>query len=137
MLPPALPTHTHADTCTVHRDHTRATTVLATMWDATSTHDTQLVIREAGCEEVRLSAHRAVLAAASRPFRSMLCGGLREQSAADVELREVDGASMRSLLLFVVLPAPASPPIRRRVRCLNDEDMTPIKDRQQGWGRYF
>lgn len=106
--PPLVLETTDSDAATVRSEHEAASAILSAMWEATLTHDTRLVIREAGCEDVHLSAHRAVLAAASRPFRSMLSGGggyacpcSRLPGATDVELREVSAVSMRSLLRFI------------------------------------
>ena len=105
--PPLVLETTDSDAATVRREHEGASAILSAMWMATSTHDTRLVIREAGCEDVPLSAHRAVLAAASRPFRMMLSGGgyacpcSKLPGATDVILWEVSAVSMRSLLMFI------------------------------------
>ena len=48
-----------------------------------------------------IPAHRAILAARSSVFRTMLCGTMRESTQQQVRIGEVDELSMRSLLEFM------------------------------------
>ena len=86
----------------VQRSDQGATSVLSAMWDQLDeTHDVQLLVSEDG-EDVLLCAHRAVLAASSRYFKSLLCGGCKERAwRSTVPLHDVGARSVRSLLLFV------------------------------------
>ena len=86
----------------VQRSDQGATSVLSAMWDQLDeTHDVQLLVSEDG-EDVLLCAHRAVLAASSRYFKSLLCGGCKEREwRSTVPLHDVNARSVRSLLLFV------------------------------------
>ena len=88
----------------VLREASAATRTLAAMFDQKALMDCRLVVYEkAGSEAVVLHAHRAVLAASSRPFHSMLLGELREASSANNELtlHEVSPARLAELLQFV------------------------------------
>ena len=85
----------------VQRSDRGATSVLSAMWDQLDeTHDVQLLVKEDG-EDVLLCAHRAVLAASSRYFKSLLCGGCKERERSTVPLHDVGARSVRSLLLFI------------------------------------
>ena len=72
------------------------------MWDQKELMDCKLFVHEQETVAV-LHAHRAVLAAISRPFHSMLLGELRERSSAENELalHEVSAARLAELLKFV------------------------------------
>lgn len=65
--------------------------------------DCRLVLHEQpGAEPVVLQAHRAVLAATSRPFRSMLLGyAWKEREAVELHLHECSPARVAELLRFV------------------------------------
>ena len=89
------------DSASVQRSDRGATSLLSAMWAMLpETHDVQLLISEAG-EDVLLCAHRAVLAASSRYFKSLLCGECKERATATVPLHDVSARSVRGLLRFV------------------------------------
>jgi len=88
-------------TLLVVRDAQGSRDMIAAMWQDTVLMDCCLVIEEDGNEPVELWAHRGVLCAASRPFRGMLAGGLREHGSKRLELREVSAKSMRETLAFI------------------------------------
>ena len=102
----ARSTTTAPPAVTVQRSDKGATSVLMAMWDMPETHDVRLLLTS---EDVTLSAHRAVLAAASRPFRGQFGGlGQFKEAAgggaavmAPVSVPDVDAASMRGMLSFI------------------------------------
>lgn len=85
----------------MERDAHCALDTISAMWGEAALKDCCLVVHEEGRVPVELWAHRAVLSAASRPFRGMLAGGLREHGAHRLELREVAAAPMSEVLAFI------------------------------------
>jgi len=89
------------DPARVRREPHGAADMLAKMWEDEELKDCCLVVQEEGCEPTELWAHRAVLVAASRPFRAMLAGSHRERGANRLVLQEVSAAPLAELLRFV------------------------------------
>eukprot|EP00310_Coccolithus_braarudii_P019072 CAMPEP_0183342482 /NCGR_PEP_ID=MMETSP0164_2-20130417/8582_1 /TAXON_ID=221442 /ORGANISM="Coccolithus pelagicus ssp braarudi, Strain PLY182g" /LENGTH=122 /DNA_ID=CAMNT_0025513077 /DNA_START=60 /DNA_END=424 /DNA_ORIENTATION=- len=71
------------------------------MWEEKRWMDCCLRVCEGSKPPVDIRAHRCVLAAASRIFRSMLTGPLRERDAQVLELNEVGASPITEMLMFM------------------------------------